>query len=284
MALFLEIQKNKSNTPVERAIIDYIITYPNEVVEMSMEELSSRTYTSRSSIARFCRKNGFKGFNDFKIQLAIELNTYLSDLDNNDSALPFSKNDEDEEIIEKVITANIYSMQETMRVNHPSRIVKAAIKISEASSVVFIGVQHSGIVAYGSHIRLSSMGFNSRCFVTESEIITYSYFAKPEDVVVLFCYSGMTSVILEAAQYCKQRNATTICVTGNRNCDLMNLSDISLLINSTDDPNNNLSLSSITPMITLMNAIFCLILNNSSNDSYDRLAQITSINSKICRR
>ena len=28
----------------------------------------------------------FKGFNDFKIQLAIELNTYLSDLDNNDSA------------------------------------------------------------------------------------------------------------------------------------------------------------------------------------------------------
>ena len=40
----------------------------------------------------------------------------------------------------------------------------------------------------------------------------------------------------------------------------MNLSDISFITNSTDDPNNNLSLSSITPMITLMNAIFCLIL------------------------
>ncbi len=283
MGLFIEIQKNYTNTPVEKSIIDYIIAHPNEVVEMSMDELAIKTYASRSSISRFLKKNGFKGFNDFKIQLALELNQYLSDLDERDSALPFEKTDEDKVIIEKVITANIYSMQETMRVNHPDKIIKAAACISEAQNLVFIGIQHSGIVACDAHLKFSKMGFNSRCLTNESEILTYSFFANPKDVVIFFCYSGTTAISLEAALYCKQKNATIISVTGNRHSDLVNLSNISLLINSTDDPNNDLSLSSITPMIAIVNAIFCLTLNNSQDVGYDKVMQMASIYSRLYR-
>ena len=79
MSFFLELQKNIASTPVEKCIINYIINHPNEVIEMTMEDLARETYTSRSTISRFCKKNGYDGFNSLKIQLAIELNMFLKD-------------------------------------------------------------------------------------------------------------------------------------------------------------------------------------------------------------
>ena len=48
MSFFLELQKNHSSTPVEKSIINYIINHPNEVIEMTMEDLARETYTSVS--------------------------------------------------------------------------------------------------------------------------------------------------------------------------------------------------------------------------------------------
>lgn len=59
MSFFLELQKNHSSTPVEKSIINYIINHPNEVIEMTMEDLARETYTSRShDFPWFCKKNG----------------------------------------------------------------------------------------------------------------------------------------------------------------------------------------------------------------------------------
>ena len=93
MSFFLELQKNHSSTPVEKSIINYIINHPNEVIEMTMEDLARETYTSRSTISRFCKKNGYEGFNSLKMQLAIELNLFLKDEMSSSTSLLFEKGD-----------------------------------------------------------------------------------------------------------------------------------------------------------------------------------------------
>lgn len=71
MSLFLDIRKNPDLSQSERFIAEYIITHPNNIMEMTMDELAQATFTSRSSVLRLCKKNGYKGFHELKTQLAM---------------------------------------------------------------------------------------------------------------------------------------------------------------------------------------------------------------------
>ena len=131
-----------------------------------------------------------------------------------------------------------------MRTNPVEHIEKLADKILNCRHVVFLGVQFSGIIAYDAHLRFSRLGIPCKYFNTECDILTYSYFADPQDVVIIFSYSGKTAVILEAADHIRGKGTFLASVTKNYNNELLEISDLHLYINSIDDPENNLSLSS----------------------------------------
>ena len=280
MSFFLELQKNIASNPVEKCIINYIINHPNEVIEMTMEDLARETYTSRSTISRFCKKNGYDGFNSLKIQLAIELNMFLKDEVSVNTSLPFDKGDDSLTIVDKIISQNTYSILETTRTNPPDKLEKLVEKMLNAENIVFLGVQFSGIAAYDAHLRFSRIGMQSKFFITESDILTYAYFAKPKDVVFFISYSGQTAVILEAAEYVKRKDAYMVSITKNHNNELLEYCDQHLYINSSDDPENNLSLSSRIATLSLIDTIYGILINKKSDSIYERLMQTNKIYKK----
>ena len=56
---------------------DYILENPNKVINLSVEELAKVTYSSTACIVRLAKKLGMKGYSDFKIKLALELNSAI---------------------------------------------------------------------------------------------------------------------------------------------------------------------------------------------------------------
>lgn len=280
MSFFLELQKNHSSTPVEKSIINYIINHPNEVIEMTMEDLARETYTSRSTISRFCKKNGYEGFNSLKMQLAIELNLFLKDEMSSSTSLLFEKGDNASSIIDNITSQDTYSIIETVRTNPVEHIEKLADKILNCRHVVFLGVQFSGIIAYDAHLRFSRLGIPCKYFNTECDILTYSYFADPQDVVIIFSYSGKTAVILEAADHIRGKGTFLASVTKNYNNELLEISDLHLYINSIDDPENNLSLSSRIAALCLVDMIYAVLVNKKSDNFYDKLMQTNKLYKK----
>ena len=59
-------------TATEKVIIKYILDHPKEVTDMTIYELSGKTFSSPASIIRMCKKNGFKGFKDLTKALIYE--------------------------------------------------------------------------------------------------------------------------------------------------------------------------------------------------------------------
>ncbi|PXX73688.1 MurR/RpiR family transcriptional regulator [Dielma fastidiosa] len=149
-----------------------------------------------------------------------------------------------------------------------------------AENIVFLGVQFSGIAAYDAHLRFSRIGMQSKFFITESDILTYAYFAKPKDVVFFISYSGQTAVILEAAEYVKRKDAYMVSITKNHNNELLEYCDQHLYINSSDDPENNLSLSSRIATLSLIDTIYGILINKKSDSIYERLMQTNKIYKK----
>lgn len=62
-----------SLTRVSQRIADYILRTPSQVTQLSIAQLAQATQSGEATVIRFCRTLGYKGFQDFKLDLAIEL-------------------------------------------------------------------------------------------------------------------------------------------------------------------------------------------------------------------
>ena len=77
MSLFQKLKESQKFTHNEQAVIDFILNNPQEVINLSVDELAKVTYTSPSCIVRLTKKLGVKGYSDFKIKFASELNSLI---------------------------------------------------------------------------------------------------------------------------------------------------------------------------------------------------------------
>ncbi|MFW6381292.1 MAG: MurR/RpiR family transcriptional regulator, partial [Bacillota bacterium] len=60
-------------TPAEKKIADYVLENARKVIYLSVSELAEKTEVGDSTIIRFCRSIGLKGYQEFKLMLAQEL-------------------------------------------------------------------------------------------------------------------------------------------------------------------------------------------------------------------
>ena len=57
----------------EKKIADYIMEHKDQAVDMTVGELAKASGTSDATVSRFCRRCGFKGFQNLKLTLAREI-------------------------------------------------------------------------------------------------------------------------------------------------------------------------------------------------------------------
>lgn len=57
----------------EKKIADYILDNKKAAVDMTVAELARASGTSDATVSRFCRRCGFKGYQDLKMALAKEV-------------------------------------------------------------------------------------------------------------------------------------------------------------------------------------------------------------------
>lgn len=57
----------------ERLIADFILKYPDKVIHYTINQISEKLSIADSTVFRFCKRIGFKGFQSMKIALAAEV-------------------------------------------------------------------------------------------------------------------------------------------------------------------------------------------------------------------
>ena len=67
MRLLKAMQEGERFSSTEENIVEYILSHPAQISEMTTRELAEKTYTSPAAIFRLCQKLGLKGYNEFKI-------------------------------------------------------------------------------------------------------------------------------------------------------------------------------------------------------------------------
>ncbi|MBA5839028.1 MurR/RpiR family transcriptional regulator, partial [Morganella morganii] len=146
-----------SLTRVSQRIAEYILFHPVEVTQLSIAQLSRATKAGEATVVRFCRTLGYKGFQDFKMDLAIEMAT--SDSEESPILDAEVNHQDDIHTIGLKLQATINNvLSETLNLLDMTQ-VKGAVNALLSSNYVFIcGVGSSGITAEDLKNKLMRIG------------------------------------------------------------------------------------------------------------------------------
>ncbi|MDO5407558.1 MAG: MurR/RpiR family transcriptional regulator [Eubacteriales bacterium] len=195
----------------EKNLIGYLLDHPEEAVGLNARELAEKTYTSASTVTRFCRKLGFDTYKEFTYSLNYEI--ALRTEERRDISGEIGKDDTTESIIDKVTYGSIQALEDTRKLIDPAEVQACVEVLRQANSIGLFGIGSSLLAAKDMYLKF--LRLNKSCICNEdlhSQIVCARNLG-PEDAAILFSYSGLTRDMLTCAEILKDQHVPLITVT-----------------------------------------------------------------------
>lgn len=206
----------------EKKIADYILENFSEIMYLSVTELGERSGVGETSVFRFCKHIGLKGYHEFKLLIAQD--TVILE-----NALK-SKESEDIKHFAEVIKENIFQkITECMQFIDKEQLDHAIDDLKKAKRIAFMGLGSSGLSAQTAKERFLRVGIVAEAAVDAHRMNTVASIFDHEDVIVGFSISGDTKDVIEALEIARENKVKVIVVTSYVKSPITKYADIVLL-------------------------------------------------------
>lgn len=280
MNLLIKMRNIKDLSPSERHVVDYIFDNLDDVANIGIVELSSKAFTSTSTIKRLCKKLGIDSYIDFRLKLSMDLKSYLKESIIKGANIPIKKHDSIKEIISKVSNFNAKSIIDSRDINDSKLIEEVVRLMQEAKKIDFYGVGPSNLVAKDAALKCLRLGIESSAYDNELEMFINAKGAKPESIAFLISYTGETETIIKIAQELIVKNIPTISLTGLSDNTLMKLTKINLFVDASEPADRLGAMYSRTSTLNVIDILFTAFIN-TDYERYMKKAMETYMPKKI---
>ena len=141
-----KLMKQADFTDVEKSIAAYLMKNGFDVKNMSIQSLARATFSSPSTITRFCRKLGLDGYKKFQILFYSEYEVFANQ-GVVDANYPFSGNDSFEQIVRKLAKLNNETIRKTVSGFDYNQLHRIVQRMSRADMINVFSVGTSATVA-----------------------------------------------------------------------------------------------------------------------------------------
>ncbi len=254
MSVMLNMLKYKEDLSMsERAVLDYLIENKAVLKDFYVEKIAEAAYASPASVVRMCKKLGYKGFKDFKIDFILS-NAKIEIPDEKEyNDVILSKNTN---YGESVIQNNIRILEETLKIHDPIALHKAAESIMKARRVFIFGKGSSYLVCKDLEMKLRRINKLAIAQEESHEQLVDASFLNSNDVIVFISNSGKTKEIVSAALLAREKKALIISVVKLGTTLLSDLSDIVLYTTSLEGEFRSAAMTSRMSQLCVIDALF----------------------------
>lgn len=254
MNIMIKMVKEKENlSTAEKAVLDYIIENKDHLIDMGVETIAEAAYTSPATVVRTCKKLGYKGFKDFKLDFILA-----------NAKVEIPDNKEYQDVIltkayengKTVIENNIRVLEETLKILSIETVEKAAQVIMNARRILIFGKGSSYLVCKDLEMKLRRI--NKFCVAqgeSHDQLVDASFLTS-EDVVIVISNSGKTKDIISATLLAKENKATIIGIVKLGSSLLADISDIVLPTYSLEGEFRSAAMTSRISQLTVVDALF----------------------------
>lgn len=213
MTLEKRIRSCKHLTPAEMEIAQFILNHSQDVIHMSLQDLSDTIYFSKSTIHRFCKKIGCSGFNDVKVQLSQDLSNSKLTQHDIDVNYPFTKSDKPMDIADKLAKLYEKSVRDTISCLDPSTLQEAASLLFHAQTIDIYTHAHNMHVAKNFQDQMITIGKEINCPVSFYEQRLYALASDTSHAALILSYSGKASFILPLLKKLDEKHVPVILIS-----------------------------------------------------------------------
>lgn len=263
--------KNLRLTKTDEIILSYVDENRSSIIYMTISDLSQETGTSDASIVRFCRKFGFKGFQDMKIFLAkgtsdpyVQIHEAITAEDSPDT------------IIKKTFASIQDTLESTRKDLSMDQFVRAGNALLHSNRIVIYGMGSSSSVAADMAHKFMRMGFRSESYSDSHLQIISSCSLNAGDVAIGVSHSGNSKDVVEALESAKKNGATTICITNNSSSPITKnrVSDIKLLTTSSETKYRVWGQTSRFAQLAIVDSLYTYIGFNKGKSVIDNIVKV----------
>lgn len=244
----------------EKRVADFVLSRPEDVINMSISEVADASKVADSTVVRFCQDLGYRGFQDFKIHLAKDLVPFENIIHED-----IAKEDDVPTIVKKVFSSDIAALGDTLALLDMEQFEKAVDAIADAKRVEFYGLGNSASVGIDAAYRFLQIGVSSKAVVDAHVQVVSAGFLTEEDVAVGISHTGESKETVDAMRYAKLSGAVTIAITSFPRSHIAKYSDIILLSASRETAFRVEAVSSRIAQLSIVDALVVAVAMKKFN-------------------
>ncbi|WP_028043018.1 MurR/RpiR family transcriptional regulator [Candidatus Stoquefichus massiliensis] len=240
-----KLKEKDAFSDIEKNIAEYILKIDMKIKKESVRHIAEHTYTSPSSVMRFCQKLGFEGYVDFKEAYIQEIEYLSSHFQDVDANYPFLPNDKNVVIANKIGILYEETIKDTLSLIHHDSLQQAANMLDKAKNIYVCSSGASKDIAKVFKDNMLKIGKTVISYHNTSDIYYEACFCDQTNCFIIISYSGETARAIKVAQKLKERHIPMIAITSYGHNTLTNLSKCCLHISTRQKLISNLGNFSI---------------------------------------
>ncbi len=243
-----------SLAPVERRVAQAVLDDPQGVAWRSISELARTCGTSATSVVRFCRAIGLRGYPDLRLALAgavaREDATQVAAADDIDPA------DDAAAITKKIAYADARAVTDTANHLDIATLVQVTDALAKASRIDIYGVGASGYVALDLQMKLQRIGRPAFAWPDPHMAISSAALRGSGDVAIGLSHTGTTVDTIDALREAGSHGATTAAVTNFPWSPITEVADFVLLTAARETAFRSGAMTSRIAQLTVVDCLF----------------------------
>jgi DNA-binding MurR/RpiR family transcriptional regulator len=200
--LYELLEEKKDFTASEIQIAKYILENPLGTVELTATELGKRTYTSKPTVLRLCKKLGFSSYNDLRRKLELEIsekNRLMTLLEKE----PVHKDTSFKDIVNiipSVYDKAITNTRMMLDYNSMSRVINQLKKVDKLD-IYGLGITYS--CATAAMFKFLSIGIECTAQTGINEHYIMATKKQKNRAAIILSFTGENPIMIKTAKYLK---------------------------------------------------------------------------------
>lgn len=251
----------------QKVVADYVLNHSSEVMLNTLNEIALACEVSETTVLRFLHKINFNSYQMFKISLTQELSKDSPTIVYKDISL----GDSTEQIMEKIISSTISSLNDSLETIHPSNIRTFVDEIIKANKVLIIGVGASASIASDMYHKMIKLGLNT-VYCNDPHLINIlSMNLTAKDYMIVFSHSGESREVLDAISLAKEQKCKVGAVTSYSKSTLANRADCVICSSSLETKFRSDAMTSRIIQLVIIDIIYVSIVTKIGEDIFPQI-------------
>lgn len=253
----------------EQKVVSYLARHKAEIIGMTVTDVAEGSGTSEATVVRACKKGGFAGFQQFKMQLAQDLVSPLKAIHEE-----VAEDDDAGTIARKVFHASILALEDTLARLKSAAVEQAVEILGGADRVLICGVGTSGLIALDAQQRWLRLGLHVNAEVAGQTQAVRAALLGPRDAVVAVSHSGASRDVVEAVRTARNHGSRIVAITGSSQSPLTRYADVVLATAARETAFRTEAMSSRIAMSAIVDLLFVALALRRHETVIDNIMRI----------